>query len=42
MYERDSKMQKEREIKEGRQALKNELDEERRKMKEDIMKKMRQ
>jgi hypothetical protein len=41
MYERESKMQKEREIKEGRQALKNELDEERRRMKEDIMKKAR-
>ena len=42
MIERESKMQKEREIKEGRQALKQELDEERRKMKEDIMKKMKE
>ena len=42
LAEREIKLQKEREIKEGRQLIKNEKDLERQRMREDILKKKRE
>ena len=42
LAEREIKLQKEREIKEGRQLIKNENDLERQRMREDILKKKRE